>query len=82
VTLGKHVGSLGRELWETPIGYVSEKSMEQVVSRWTTKYGDMPPWGKVLSYLFFFASSKVPFIRSCKVGFHTVYWEIDIQELI
>jgi cyclophilin family peptidyl-prolyl cis-trans isomerase len=46
VTLGEDVSSLGRELWETPIGYVTADSMRQVVSHWTTRYGDMPPWGK------------------------------------
>jgi len=36
-------GSLGRELWETPIGKVIEgmDAAEQFYS-----YGDMPPWGK------------------------------------
>lgn len=45
VTLGKHVSSLGREVWETPIGYVTEQSFNEVVSRWETKYGDMPMFG-------------------------------------
>jgi len=44
VTLGENVSSLGREFWETPIGYVTPESMESVVSQWTTKYGDMAPW--------------------------------------
>jgi len=46
VTLGRDVGSLGTELWETPFGYVEEDSMQKVVSKWYTKYGDMAPWGK------------------------------------
>jgi len=44
VTLGENVESLGREAWETPFGYVTDESMQAVVSKWTTKYGDMPPW--------------------------------------
>ena len=45
VTLGKSVKSLGREPWETPIGYVTAETMESTVSRWHTSYGDMPPFG-------------------------------------
>ena len=45
VTLGERVDSLGREPWETPFAYVTEESMAATVARWTTKYGDMPPWG-------------------------------------
>jgi cyclophilin family peptidyl-prolyl cis-trans isomerase len=37
------VKSLGRELWETPIGTVIE-GME-TVRRLNADYGDMPPWG-------------------------------------
>ena len=44
VTLGDHVESLGTEPWETPIGYVTEESMKNVVSKWNTEYGDMAPW--------------------------------------
>jgi peptidyl-prolyl cis-trans isomerase A (cyclophilin A) len=46
VTLGRDVRSLGREPWETPIGYVEDASMEQVVAKWETKYGDFMPPGK------------------------------------
>ena len=38
------VPSLGRELWETPIGKVV-KGMENV-RKFYDGYGDMPPWGK------------------------------------
>lgn len=38
------VPSLGRELWETPIGKVA-KGMENV-RKFYDGYGDMPPWGK------------------------------------
>ena len=44
VTLGAHVESLGREPWETPIGFVTPESM-QVVAKWETGYGDMSPFG-------------------------------------
>jgi peptidyl-prolyl cis-trans isomerase A (cyclophilin A) len=46
VTLGKHVSSLGKEPWETQVGYVTESSMNDVVLKWYTGYGDMPPWGE------------------------------------
>jgi cyclophilin family peptidyl-prolyl cis-trans isomerase len=44
VTLGANVESLGVEPWETPIGFVTEESMEAVVAKWETGYGDMSPW--------------------------------------
>ena len=31
--------------WETPIGFVTPTSLEQVVTNINTQYGDMPPWG-------------------------------------
>jgi len=45
VTLGENVESLGRELHETPIGYISKNTLDSVVSKWYTGYGDMHPWG-------------------------------------
>ena len=45
ITFGEHVESLGREPWETPVGFVLPSSMSDVVSKWETSYGDMPPWG-------------------------------------
>jgi len=61
VTLGENVSSLGREPWETPIGYITEESMENVVSKWTTKYGDMPPWCVLLFPRHFSTSLKLTF---------------------
>jgi len=46
VTLGEHVESLGREPWETPLGFVLPADMQRTVARWETSYGDMPPWGR------------------------------------
>jgi cyclophilin family peptidyl-prolyl cis-trans isomerase len=46
ITLGDNLSSLGTMPWETPIGYVSAESMQNVVSRFNTSYGDIPPWGK------------------------------------
>ncbi|KAH9255800.1 hypothetical protein BASA81_006201 [Batrachochytrium salamandrivorans] len=43
VTLGQQVKSLGTMPWETPIGYVSSHSMQSVVSKFETKYGDQGP---------------------------------------
>lgn len=40
------VKSLGAQPWETPFGYVSEESMANTVSRFTTTYGDSAPVGK------------------------------------
>jgi len=44
ITLGKEVGSLGKELWETPFGKVIY-GMEYVQDI-NFEYGDSPPWGK------------------------------------
>jgi hypothetical protein len=41
----KEGGSLGTQLWETPIGRVVE-GFETVVQQFYSGYGDMPPWGK------------------------------------
>jgi cyclophilin family peptidyl-prolyl cis-trans isomerase len=46
ITLGENVESLGTMPWETPFGYVTPESMEKTVSRFTTSYGDIAPWGK------------------------------------
>lgn len=43
ITLGESVKSLGVLPWEVPFGYVTQKSMEETVSKFTTQYGDMPP---------------------------------------
>ncbi|UXY14070.1 peptidylprolyl isomerase [Chitiniphilus purpureus] len=45
ITLGESVQALGSMPWETPIGYVTAPSMAKTVSRFTTEYGDIPPWG-------------------------------------
>ena len=36
-------GSLGTELWESPVGYVS--SGMDTIRNLNHDYGDMPPWG-------------------------------------
>jgi hypothetical protein len=41
----KDGGSLGTQVWETPIGRVIE-GFETVVQQFYSEYGDMPPWGK------------------------------------
>lgn len=46
ITLGDNLDSLGTMPWETPFGYVTPESMEKTVSRFTTEYGDIAPWGK------------------------------------
>ena len=45
ITLGEKLDGLGAMPWETPFGYVTEASMQGTVSRFTTAYGDIPPWG-------------------------------------
>lgn len=40
-----HNPNLGKSPWETPIGKVTEKSMNDVVDKLYSQYGDMPPWG-------------------------------------
>jgi len=35
----------GENSWETPFGYVEEKYLDDVVSKWYSDYGDMGPWG-------------------------------------
>lgn len=46
ITLGDHLDGLGNMPWETPFGYVTEAGMRDTVSRFTTSYGDIAPWGK------------------------------------
>ena len=46
ITLGEKLDGLGTMPWETPFGYVTDASMQGTVSRFTTSYGDIPPWGK------------------------------------
>lgn len=43
MTLGKQVNNVGVELRETLIGFVTEKSMNDVVAKWETQYGNMAP---------------------------------------
>jgi peptidyl-prolyl cis-trans isomerase A (cyclophilin A) len=75
ITLGKNVDSLGSELHETPIGYVTPETFASTVSKWYTGYGDMYPFAsgpdphrieKDATYL----PSNFPlldYILSCKV---------------
>lgn len=45
ITLGSNVTSLGQNSWETPFAQVTQDSFFKTVKRFTTSYGDMPPWG-------------------------------------
>lgn len=45
ITLGEKLDGLGAMPWETPFGYVTEASMQNTVSHFTTSYGDIAPWG-------------------------------------
>ncbi|MBV8633778.1 MAG: peptidylprolyl isomerase [Burkholderiaceae bacterium] len=45
ITLGDNLDALGSMPWETPFGYVTDASMQNTVSRFSTEYGDIPPWG-------------------------------------
>ena len=45
ITLGENIESLGTMPWETPFAYVTAESMQKTVSRFTTSYGDIAPWG-------------------------------------
>jgi peptidyl-prolyl cis-trans isomerase A (cyclophilin A) len=36
--------SLGTEPWETPLGFVKEPSLTNVVMKFNTEYGEMHPW--------------------------------------
>jgi cyclophilin family peptidyl-prolyl cis-trans isomerase len=46
ITVGDNLDGLGTMPWETPFGYVTDASMQSTVSRFTTSYGDIAPWGK------------------------------------
>jgi len=35
----------GKNSWETPFGYIEDKYLDDVVSKWYSGYGDMEPWG-------------------------------------
>jgi peptidyl-prolyl cis-trans isomerase A (cyclophilin A) len=45
VTLGS-VKSLGTQPWETPFGFVTEKSMQSTLTHFTTVYGEVAPSGR------------------------------------
>jgi peptidyl-prolyl cis-trans isomerase A (cyclophilin A) len=45
IVLGEQIDSLGTMPWETPFGLVQADSMRNVVARFNTSYGDIPPWG-------------------------------------
>jgi len=45
ITLGDNIEALGTMPWETPFGFVTADSMQKTVSRFTTSYGDIAPWG-------------------------------------
>jgi cyclophilin family peptidyl-prolyl cis-trans isomerase len=38
--------TLGSQSWETPFGYISDATYNSTVVKFTTKYGEMPPFGK------------------------------------
>jgi len=40
------VPSLGSQVWETPIGYVSEASFQSTVQKFNTTYGESIPGGR------------------------------------
>jgi hypothetical protein len=44
ISLLENGGGFGKELWETPVGKIS--SGMDVVHKFYSDYGDMPPWGK------------------------------------
>ncbi|MBE9609583.1 peptidylprolyl isomerase [Chitinilyticum piscinae] len=46
ITLGEKVESLGTQPWEAPFAVITEPSLSKVLPQLTTRYGDMPPWGK------------------------------------
>lgn len=46
ITLGEPIDALGTMPWETPFAFVTQDSMRKTVSRFTTSYGDIAPWGK------------------------------------
>jgi len=48
ITLGHGLSSLGTESWETPIGYVEDKDMDNVVAKFYTGYGELVSASSVL----------------------------------
>eukprot|EP00416_Gambierdiscus_australes_P044188 CAMPEP_0171104522 /NCGR_PEP_ID=MMETSP0766_2-20121228/60814_1 /TAXON_ID=439317 /ORGANISM="Gambierdiscus australes, Strain CAWD 149" /LENGTH=210 /DNA_ID=CAMNT_0011565165 /DNA_START=21 /DNA_END=653 /DNA_ORIENTATION=+ len=74
ISYGKNPG-LGKSPWETPIGRVTEQSMD-VLAQIYTGYGDMPPWGKGPDPALIQRQGndyvrknfpKIDFLRSCKI---------------